>query len=198
MGLFEVSQIVKRRKSLPLYLIITKLNEYMRGWAEYYKISIAKKIFSNLGAHIWFLVWKMVIRRNRRIELRKIKEKSFQRLGGNAWVLRATNPEGDVVLLFQLGWVKISRHTMVSSGINPYLIENEPYYTSRTKSNARHSTKLNKCKSRLLIKQEGICPVCKEILLNGEDLEIYHRKARKDTGSGTVKNLLLLHVSCHK
>lgn len=87
---------------------------------------------------------------------------------------------------------------MVSFGKNPYLSENEPYYVGRVKRNACKSTKLTKRKSRLLIKQEGVCPVCGENLLNGEDLEVHHRKARKDGGTDTTKNLLLLHASCHK
>jgi len=87
---------------------------------------------------------------------------------------------------------------MVTSGLNPYLLVNKSYYANRRKMNARQSVQLTKQKSRLLTKQEGICPVCNGNLLNGEDLEVHHRKARKDGGSDATRNLLLLHKSCHQ
>lgn len=193
----KVKDKIKMQKSLPLYLVISKINEIIRGWAEYYRATTAKKIFSSLGAYIWKIAWKMLKRKNRKLGLRKLKKKYFTSVEGNSWVLKSNDPKGKPILLFQMGWVKIKRHWLIKN-LNPYLAENLPYYVKRVESNARSNISLPKRKSKLLIKQRGICPVCKEMLWNGEDLEVHHRNAKKKGGLDIQKNLLLLHKTCHK
>ena len=53
-------------------------------------------------------------------------------------------------------------------------------------------------RSQLLKKQKGICPVCNGKLLGWEDMEVHHVTPRKRGGSDKLKNLRLLHKTCHK
>jgi RNA-directed DNA polymerase len=50
----------------------------------------------------------------------------------------------------------------------------------------------------LLEKQEGICPVCDDNLMDGEPIEIHHILQKKYGGSDELTNLKLLHKICHQ
>jgi len=51
-------------------------------------------------------------------------------------------------------------------------------------------------KSYLLSKQEGICPICGEILKT--DVHLHHVKPRAKGGSDNADNMVALHNDCHK
>ena len=56
-----------------------------------------------------------------------------------------------------------------------------------------------KIKTKLIIRQGGLCPVCNTHLLNNElELHTHHIKPRRLGGSDKLQNLLLLHKDCHK
>jgi len=50
----KISKMVKKAHD-PFQLIL-QLNAYLRGWAYYYRISIAKRMFTALGAHLWLVL----------------------------------------------------------------------------------------------------------------------------------------------
>jgi len=47
-----------------------------------------------------------------------------------------------------------------------------------------------------LSKQEGICPICNEILKT--NVHLHHVKFRSEGGSDSVDNMVALHNDCHK
>jgi RNA-directed DNA polymerase len=46
-------------------------------------------------------------------------------------------------------------------------------------------------------RQAGRCPVCRTDLLNGEPLEVHHRRRLADGGTNELDNLALCHEACH-
>ena len=48
------------------------------------------------------------------------------------------------------------------------------------------------------MKNDYRCQVCNGPLAGEEKIELHHVKAVKDGGKSTIKNLVPVHVTCHK
>merc|ERR1712224_380986 len=197
----ELSKIVRKHRKLPINVLIQVLNRKLRGWSEYYRTVTAQKTFSSIGYHLRKVCYRMLRKRHRERNARWIFEKYFTKVEGNKWVLCSKSKKGSKekieIKLFQIAYVDIKRHSLCRS-INPYDPINYDYFRSRIVNKSRHSVLLGRVRSQLLKKQKGICPVCDGKLLGWEDLEVHHVTPRKRGGSDKLKNLRLLHKTCHK
>lgn len=81
---------------------------------------------------------------------------------------------------------------------NPYLKEHESYFKRRKLKHILCG--LPSIYHDLLIKQKGICTVCKQPIseLDQEQLDIHHILPKKSGGSNLFTNLMLLHSTCHQ
>jgi RNA-directed DNA polymerase len=182
-----------------MYVMITKLNSVLRGWAEHYRTCTATRIFSKIGWIVWCYLWRLLKQRHRRIPRRKLREKYFTKIEGNNWVFKCLDSRRQEMLLFQIGWVDIKRHLLCKNRkLNPYDKNNWEYYSNRVRLGARKSVLVTKKRKKLLTAQNGICPICEQPLLNGEILEVHHRKPRSRGGDDRLRNLVMLHQTCHK
>jgi len=193
----KISNMVKLNVQKPMYYTLTKLNQILRGWAEHYSVVTSKKVFSNIGRHLWIILWKAVRKKHPTTPRRILANKYFKKVGNNNWVFTCAQSKIGTMILYQIANTPIKKHTICLNR-NPYLSENKSYYEKRIEGKSRHSVLLNKKGSTLLKKQKGICPVCNSELLNNEELEIHHIKPRKKGGSDEPKNLVILHKMCHK
>jgi len=193
----KIKNTIRDYRNKPMYMLVTKLNQVIRGWAEHYRTVTSKKIFTSTGAYVWNTMWAMLKRKHRRMPSRLLKSKYFKSVDGNHWVFFCPDSKNKVMTLFQIGWVSIKRHSICKS-INPFLPENEDYFKKRKLNQTKHSLKLSKKALRLASNQGGICVVCKQPLINEEVIEIHHVIPRKRGGSDVPSNLKLLHKACHK
>lgn len=186
---------------MPINVHIQVLNRKLRGWSEHYRTVTAQKTFSSISEHLWKVCYIMLRKRHRKRNAKWIFEKYFTKVEGNKWILCSKRKKGSKeeieIKLFQIAYVDIMRHSLCRS-INPYDPVNHDYFQSRIKKKARHSILLGRVRSQLLKKQKGICPVCNGKLLGWKDLEVHHVIPRKQGGTDKLKNLRLLHKTCHK
>jgi RNA-directed DNA polymerase len=192
----KIKAIIKNHRSLPMYVLVSKLNMLLRGWATHYRAVTSKKVFSAIGQYVFKCIWTMLCKKHPNMPKRILKQKYFTTRGGNNWVLFGLDPKGQTITLFQMGWVPIVRHT-ICLALNYFLPENQDYFSKRELKLAKSSCQLNANQAKLAVKQKGLCPVCGGTLLNGESLEVHHVVARKDGGSDKLSNLRLLHKLCH-
>lgn len=129
----KISEMVKKAHD-PFQLIL-QLNAYLRGWAYYYRISIAKRVFTALGAHLWLVLWNWVKRRHRGMPRRELLQLYFKTLGDRNYVFFGVNPENpeQELTLYDIANTPIVRHGMITNR-NPYLPENYEYFQKRVKS----------------------------------------------------------------
>lgn len=195
----SLSYLVKQhRKSAPMFTLINKLNEKLRGWAEYYRTVTSQKAFSSISYHLWQILWKAIRKKHRRQPARYLVKKYFTTREGNKWIFRSKDSNNkEEVTLFQIAYVPLKRHRLCLN-LNPFDPENYQYYIKRRALGARKSLLLGRVRSLLLKKQKGVCPVCETSLLNDEDVEVHHIRSRKTGGSNETRNLLLIHLDCHK
>ena len=197
----ELSEIIRNHRKLPINVLIQILNRKLRGWSEHYRTVTAQKTFSSINYHVWKACYTMLRKRHRKRNAQWIFERYFTKVDGNKWILcnkiKKGSEEKIEIKLFQIAYVDIKRHSLCLS-INPYDPINYDYFQSRIAKKSGHSILLGRVRSQLLKKQKGICPVCNGKLLGWEDLEVHHVIPRKRGGSDKLKNLRLLHKTCHK
>jgi RNA-directed DNA polymerase len=197
----ELSKIVKEHRKRPINVLIQVLNRKLRGWAEHYRTVTSQKTFSSISYHLWKICWTMLSKRHRKRSAKWIRNKYFTKIDGNKWIFcsksKANQNEITDITLFQIAYVEIKRHSLCLDR-NPYDPTDYDYFRSRIANKSRHSILLGKVRSQLLKKQKGVCPVCHGNLLNWEELEVHHVLPRKQGGTDKLKNLRLLHKTCHK
>jgi hypothetical protein len=50
----------------------------------------------------------------------------------------------------------------------------------------------------LMFREKGLCQLCGKSFTKGNTAHVHHCKQRKDSGSNSVKNLVILHKKCHE
>src|SRR5437763_3344887 len=89
----KVRDIVKANKPLPAAKLIAKLNPIIRGWANYHRHVVSKKVFSSVDEMIYQTLKRWINRRHpRKTEAWKAK-KYFKTYGGDNWVFFAKERE---------------------------------------------------------------------------------------------------------
>lgn len=53
-------------------------------------------------------------------------------------------------------------------------------------------------RSFLMVREKGLCQLCKKEFTQGNPSHIHHCKERKNQGSNRAKNLVLIHKKCHE
>jgi len=122
--LVKVKEIVSKYLSGPAHLLITRLNPVIRGWANYHRHVVSKRIFARIDAEIFQMLWKWAKARHPKKGLRWIKSKYFERVGTRDWWFfgKSTDVGGKVshYRLLHASSIRIVRHVLVKSGLNPY------------------------------------------------------------------------------
>jgi group II intron reverse transcriptase/maturase len=122
--LSKVKQIIREHIGRAAHILIKRLNPVIRGWANYHRHVVSKRIFARLDAAIFRMLWQWAQARHPRKGCRWIKQKYFERVGTRDWWFFG-KPDGTDgwlyrVRLFHASSVKIVRHVQVRSGLNPY------------------------------------------------------------------------------
>jgi RNA-directed DNA polymerase len=175
--------------------VVKTLNPIVRGWANYFRVGVAKKIFSQLDH--W--MYQREMRYARRMHPNKahawLKKRYFGKLNLNRddqWVF-GDKASGRYQLKFS--WFEIQRHILVRGRASPDDPSLRHYWEDRQCTKAK-TLGLNRRK--LAQRQHYRCPVCKVSLFNDEDLQQHHLKPRSQGGTDELTNQILVHLYCHQ
>lgn len=190
----KIKEIFKKYKNA--VALISALNPVIRGWANYYQHVNSSRIFYSLDYYIIQKTLKWIRSMKRRRGIKQAIKTFFKKEGNQRWKFQYTYKD-KTFKLFQLGSLKISRFVLVRK-LNPYLKENEEYYKRRAELEWYKT--ISEFLLKLVIKQQGSCPVCKKSITNHdeEQLEVHHIQPREFKGNQRIRNLLLLHKTCHQ
>jgi len=98
-------------------VVIAKLNTIIRGWANYYKHAVSRKIFGDLDHAFWQMVWRWSKRRHPKKSRGWVKAKYFRRIKGRDWrFMENGNPQPLILLCL----TSIIRHIKIKAEVNPY------------------------------------------------------------------------------
>lgn len=151
--LANIREIIKSNPTAKPENLIHLLNPKIRGWANYFRFSCAKRTFSYVDHCIHMALWSWVRRRHTRKGAPWLKKKYFRSQGLEDWIFFAKTPKEDnetsYLDLFKASSVAIKRHTKIKAEATPF----DPRFTEYFEERERKSTGINvKSKQSSVIK----------------------------------------------
>jgi RNA-directed DNA polymerase len=176
------------------HVVISRLNPIIRGWANYFRNAVSKRVFNSLDN--W--MWRRCIRYARHTHPRKgwawLVRRYFGRFNrgrNDRWVFGDKNT-GKYLLKF--AWTPIRRHVQVRGTSSP----DDPQLRRYWEARRAQTSVFFGIDQALARRQRYLCPVCHDSLFNGEKLHRHHVVHRKDGGGDELSNRRLLHRFCHQ
>ena len=151
--------------------VIAALTPIIRGWAAYYRGVVSSKTFGELDDYAWKLTWRWAKRSHSGKPKGWVTDRYFGRFNkfrNDHWVFgnRAGRDErGNVPYLIKFAWTPIVRHQMVTGTASPDDPDLADYWAARRR---RVKPPLDSYNLRLLTKQAGRCPLCRDPLLTAD------------------------------
>ena len=112
--------------------LIKRLNSLITGTANYWKPSVAKKIFSQLDRYIWIKIFRFLKRTHPKKSMKWLKKTYFPIYNDgkhiDRWIL--TGPK-EGKRLVKMAWVPIRRHIMIKYNYSPYDNFKRDYFNCR-------------------------------------------------------------------
>ena len=189
-------------RSLSAIGLITRLNPIIRGWANYHRHVVSKRIFADIDHQIYLALWQWAKRRHRKkssawIHRTYMRPPGAQKATFQAWT---TDKHGEkrLVTIFEASRVAIRRHVKVRAAANPYDPAWELYFEQRQVNKTRGETRHRPDIFTLLRLQEGRCPVCDQPITLETGWHNHHIRWRVFGGGDELENRILLHPTCHQ
>jgi RNA-directed DNA polymerase len=133
----KVFHIIKNCNGIPAEDLIYQLNPVLRGWANYHRFVVSKRVFSNIDSDIYKALWRWAIRRHSHNKnYHWIKQKYFKSIGNRNWVFCAKSGK-NTVKLFKMESIPIKRFIKIRNGANPYDPDWSDYFNSRNLNRVR-------------------------------------------------------------
>ena len=60
----KVGTLIRKHVSAPMPVLIKKLNEMLRGWANYHRHVVASEAFGRIDTYVFEQLWRMIRRRH--------------------------------------------------------------------------------------------------------------------------------------
>lgn len=194
----NIRQVTKELATSRQDTYIRKLNMKIRGWRNYHKSSVARKIFEKADHEIWQITWGWAAKRHRMKGKKWVKERYYHKYGGNNWAFYDdSRPIGqNNQVLIRMANTKITRHPKPKLDKNPYL--DREYFIKRNLTiGARNLS--GKFKN-IWKSQEGKCPYCNKAISIDEpdNYTVHHITPKAWGGSDKPSNLIYMHTECHR
>lgn len=121
-----ISCIIKDNHTAPQEMLIRKLNEVTKGWADYHHSACAKSTYGKLDHRIWEMLWKWAKRRHPNKGKHWIKERYWKTHKGRKWSFMTEKN-----ILFLMSDMPIVRKGQIALNKNPFL--EKAYYEERSR-----------------------------------------------------------------
>ena len=189
----KLKGIWRKHVGSPTVALINELNPLINGWSNYFRIGVAKEIFSDLDGFMYQRAQRYMKRRHPMKSGCWRTENYRGRTFGHQdrWVFMDKERHAT---LRKFSWTPIIRHRLVPKTYSPDDPGLQDYWQQRRQRTAVQAYRYR----RLFHCQNGVCPVCLQHLENGEETHIHHVVSKKRGGTDDLVNLRLVHHNCHR
>ena len=181
--------------------LINELNPKIRGWSNYHRHVVSKRIFQHVDWVIFNCLWRWARRRHPKKSGRWIKQKYFAQRQDRDWTFfgETCDDEGQSskVWLQLASSIPIQRHVKVKGEANPYDPAYEAYFDLREQAHMLETFRGTRTLRFLWLEQRGLCIVCKEKITRITGWRLHHCVSLVRGGSKRADNRVLLHPECH-
>ena len=183
-----IKKVINANKNAPQAALIAKLNPIIRGWCNYYRTVCSKETFDTEDHILWNMLraWT-VSRKKNRTPLIEALRKYFSYGRRGKWTFQTNG-----MVLYYHAETEIKRHQLVRAEVSPY-DGNWTYWSKRRGIYTGTPMRV----SKLLKKQKGICPICKQHFTPDDLIEVDHIIPKSKGGKDRYDNLQALHRHCH-
>ncbi|MEW9897496.1 group II intron reverse transcriptase/maturase [Chitinivorax sp. PXF-14] len=200
--LTRVRSIIRSNKQATQTDLIHLLNPVIRGWANYHRSQVASETFARVDSEIYRCLWRWASRRHSTKSKRWIKQRYFHRIAQREWTFATDRIDADGkhqwCSLVYASDNAIRRHTKIKAEATPFDRQWEHYFEVRATARMLASVSHRRRLATLLARQNGNCPVCRQLFTSWESLDVHHLVCTTDGGSNRLDNLVLLHPNCHR
>jgi len=185
----------KKVQGTPVQNVLKELNPIIRGWANYFRVVVAKELFGKLDSWMVHKALRYTKRMHPKKSVRWQRQRYFGRFNLDRLDIWTFGDKQTGGYLLKFDWFPIERHVLVRGRASPDNPELKEYWKKRQEAQAKD---LTLSKQKLSKRQKGQCLQCFESLFNGEDLQIHRRLSPSQGGKDTYSNLALVHSLCHQ
>lgn len=200
--LLKVRTIIKTHQHLSAGQLIAKLNPIIRGWVNYHRHVVSKKVFAYIDYQLHQALWRWAKRRHRNKSNRWIYAKYFRSKhthhNGFYGVLKNKDGSQQTLRLVKPNKILITRHVKVKAEANPFKPKWECYFEKRLDAKMMAEWKGRRSLLHLWQSQNGTCPLCQHKITKSTGWENHHILYKVNGGPDTFDNRVLLHPTCHK
>lgn len=181
--------ILKHGKAWKQEVLIEKLNQQIRGWANYHQSVCASEAFAHIDYILYELLWRWAKRRHPHKGRWWVSLNYWHRRGNRNWVFSTDDKE-----LLRVDHISIVRHTKVRIDANPYF--DTQYFLDRK---FEHGMKRLSGRFKLIWKnQNGCCYYCGMPMEISDDREIFFKVPKSVGGKDEVPNMAYVHKHCQQ
>ena len=166
----------------------------IRGWCNYYRHSVAAKVFVGIDHYVH-------VRQRRwchRAHPRKLKHWWMQKYFGRHYHCPGFSytfmDKQSGAFMIHSNSIKIERWTMVKHSSSPDDPSLAKYW--RMRERRLGGTDLTRSWQKVARRQRHKCPICRQSLYNGETIRMSHVDG--DRTNGSYRNLRLVHADCRR
>ncbi|EHS5725056.1 group II intron reverse transcriptase/maturase [Escherichia coli] len=196
--LHKIRSIIEKNKASPAWLLISQLNPVIRGWVNYHRHVVAKKMFRYIDHQIWLKVWQWCVRRHPKKGKRWIRNKYFTTIGMRNWVFSGNDGMNRKYTLFKADSTPIKRHTKIKAIATPYDPKWESYFERRQDYILENAIWGKKRLLAIWRSQGSLCPICRQRITHETGWNVHHKVKKVMGGGEELSNLVLLHPNCHR
>ena len=167
--------------------LIRRLNQQLRGWANYHQSVCAKDTFSLVDHILFEMLRRWAKRRHPKKNRKWIVTNYWHSKGLRHWIFSSGKME-----LLCLGDVPIVRHTKIRMDMNPYL---DTEYFARRKFR-QGMKRLSGRFKKIWRNQNGCCYHCGLPMEISDDREIFYKVPLSMGGKDEVPNMAYVHKYC--
>src|SRR5713226_8798517 len=196
-----IRKIIKAALGMSAADLIDWLNPKIRGWVNYHRHVVSKRVFHRVDHVIFTSLWQWARRRHQKKSPCWLKQKYFERQGGNSWIFFGESCDNEgiphTVRLLLASRTPIQRHVKVKGEAHPYNPACEPYFEKREGDHMSETFRGTRTLRFLWHEQSGLCAVCNERITRITGWRLHYCVPRVLGGSHSVENRTLLHLECH-
>ncbi len=137
--------IVRKNLGASPKKLIQQINSVLRGWTNYHKHIVSKEVFKEIDFYLWRLLGRWCKRRHATKPWKWIRRKYFsaskERCSFSIIIPAKEQRQRKIYKIFRAGKVPIIRHIKIKSSVNPFVRENNKYFTKRRRDLKQKSKK---------------------------------------------------------
>jgi RNA-directed DNA polymerase len=130
----KVGALIRKYVSAPMPVLIKKLNETLRGWANYHRHVVASEAFGRIDTYVFEQLWRMIRRRHQNKSKKWLCRKYWTAAGRkHMFAVRAKTQKGKQVVyrVQRVSAIGIRRYIKIKADANPYMPEYARYFWRR-------------------------------------------------------------------